>query len=89
MSGVELLPFVWALPVAYIAASYGQSRDEQEETVDRGFREQVVIVQEALPGNWQLDEETQGAHTMEYRCLDEDEAVEVFLNRRGCICFLP
>lgn len=44
MSGVELLPFVWALPVAYIAASYGMSKEHQQGPPSL-----------ALPGHLSLD----------------------------------
>jgi len=82
MSGVELLPFVWALPVAYIAASYGVSREEQGKQ------------RLAPPGHLSLDREynerlkRRGGHENECDGFLDDEAIEVFLERKGCACFM-
>lgn len=85
MSGVELLPFVWALPVAYIAASYGTSpREDQGPEI-------------ALPGHWNLDRESssqQRFHREQHERrkkkveIIDDESIEVLLTRKGCTCFL-
>ena len=71
MSGIELLPFVWALPLAYFAASYGKngghllsdsSSPEDHpapESLGKQQRKQhkqyLHRVYQGLPGHWTLD----------------------------------
>jgi len=72
MSGVELLPFVWALPLAYFAASYGNNGGHQlssasslseDQPAPGPLRQQqqqqqqdMNIIYEGLPGHWKLDD---------------------------------
>ena len=72
MSGVELLPFVWALPLTYFAASYGSSSgktlssssssspDDHPARCSRKHHKQrkrgLNRVCEGRPGQWKLDE---------------------------------
>jgi hypothetical protein len=55
MSGVELLPFVWALPVAYFVASYGNSREGQQLVPQRDLQRDLERVHQALPRHWKVD----------------------------------
>jgi len=71
MSGVELLPFVWALPLTYFAASYGSSDDRtlssssSSSPDDHSARSlgkhhkkrkrDLSRVCEGFPGQWKLD----------------------------------
>ena len=67
MSGVELWPFVWALPLTYGAASFGSnicrtpfssSSSEEEDhpaATYSGRLELNRVCCEGLPGQWMLD----------------------------------
>lgn len=78
MSGVELLPFVWALPVAYIVASHGRnSRQEQSIPV------QNLNLEGDASSRWgfQICPDS-------YPNCDEEESIEVAWSQKGCSCLL-
>lgn len=79
MSGVELLPFVWALPVAYIVASQGSAPQRGHLT---------------LPGKLNLESESSQRFQNTRRrdddrdcTIDDDQSIEVAWSRKGCSCF--
>lgn len=76
MSGVELLPFVWALPLAYIAASYGTSPRAQ-----LAFPGHLTLDGQCEPRSQPYISKTEAERL-------EDESIEVMLNHKGCTCFL-
>lgn len=78
MSGVELLPFVWALPLTYFAASYGLTPKD-----DRGTPIQENLYLDSTEGECQrLEQNT----SFEADDLIKDEAIELTWDQRTTLC---
>jgi hypothetical protein len=99
MSGVELLPFVWALPVTYFAASFG-STGEVQHPPTKAVKPRMMVrngggaMQPALAGHWQLDDGhcNNNPHVHNQKCLEEEEeedaAEHALLDHPSWLCFV-